>query len=738
MTPVILQMVIMLHAAFGCVYWFMYRQHPAKFSRLIAQSWLLEAFRTGIVLSQLDYSGKVSHWHSLSDCLNLVVTWWLLTGCAELVGVKVPAKLGRYYLGIGMPLILICRYLLPGWLEAAGVAADRAGFHSVFIELLGINITVILARAAILYWLINLWRETRLPGALLAATFAVPYVVFALAVPVQFYLNYYPEWIYLAWAARVLGISLGLVMLVFDQQRAEQRERDRAYRTIVETSRDLIWSVDAEGRWTFVNDAVRSIYGYEPAEMIGRRFTEFVMPEQAGRDLDGHERIKRGESLFNYETVHRRKDGTPVRLSFNAASLRDEKGRLLGATGTAQDTTERTRLEEQLRQAQKMEAVGQLAGGVAHDFNNLLTAIIGHLGLLRTNEKVTPDMAESLAEITQAANRAANLTSQLLAFSRRQVINMQPLDLREVVTHLTKMLRRLLGEQVMVQLDLSAEALTFNGDAGMMEQVLINLAVNARDAMPGGGTLRIATGSETRIGRKVEAQTQPIEPAVFVYLEVGDTGLGIAPEVLPRIFDPFFTTKEVGRGTGLGLATVFGIVQQHGGWIEVESELGSGTRFRVYLPRVGAKPAAKAIIEPPLAGRGRGEVILLVEDEPAVREIGLRALRRQGYRVLEADSGKAALEVWERHHAEIGLVLTDVIMPGGISGLQLGRQLQEQKPGLPIIYTSGYNREIAGAELPIEEGLNYLAKPYDLEKLFSAVRQALDQGRGGSRPAELA
>jgi PAS domain S-box-containing protein len=731
MTPVILQMIIMLHAAFGCVYLFMNRQHPAKFSRLIAQSWLLEAFRTAIVLSQLNFSGKISHWHSLSDCLNLVVTWWLFAGCAELAGIRIPPRLGRYCLGIGIPVIMFLRYLGPAVLEAAGMPVERTGFYSVFIELVVINVFVTLARAAILFWFIKLWRDTRLPGAMLAIIFGVPYVGFAFAVPVQFFYSYYPEWIYLAWAARVLGFSLGLVMLVFDRQRAEQHERDRAYHTIVRTSRDLIWSVDPEGRWTFVNDAARSIYGYEPAEMVGRHFTDFVMPAQAGRALDDHERVKRGESLFNYDTVHRRKDGTPVRLSFNAVVLRDERGRLLGTTGTAQDTTERIRLEEQLRQAQKMEAIGQLAGGVAHDFNNLLTAIIGHLGLLRTNEKVTPDMAESLAEITHAADRAANLTSQLLAFSRRQVIQMQPLELQEVVTHLTKLLRRLLGEPIAVQLDLAAEPLVFNGDAGMMEQVLVNLAVNARDAMPGGGTLRIATGSETRIGRKVEAQTKPVQPAVYVYLEVSDTGAGIAPEVLPRIFDPFFTTKEVGRGTGLGLATVFGIVQQHGGWIEVESEMGSGTRFRVYLPRVEAKPGGRAVAGPPLAGRGQGEVILFVEDEPAVREIGLRALRRQGYRVLEADNGRSALEVWAQHRAEIELVVTDVIMPGGISGVQLGRQLQEEKPGLPIIYTSGYNREIAGQDLAVEEGLNYLAKPYDLEKLFNAVRKALDRGRSG-------
>ncbi len=734
MTPVILQMIIMLHAAFGCVYLFMNRQHPAKFSRLIAQSWLLEAFRSCIVLSQLDYSGKVSHWHSLSDCLNLVVTWWLLVGCAELAGVKVPAKLGRWYLGLGVPFVLIMRYLGPDLLVAAGMAPERSGFYSVFIELIGINVTVSLARLAILFWFIQLWRRTRLPGAMLAVIFGVPYVIFAMAVPVQFYLNYYPEWIYLVWAGRVLGFSLGLVMLVFDRQRAEQHEKERAYRTIVETSHDLIWSCDLAGRWTFVNDATRAIYGYEPQEMLGRPFTDFVARELTATDLATAERLQRGDSVFNYETIHLRKDGTPVRLSFNAVSLRDDLGVQIGTTGTAQDITERSRLEEQLRQAQKMEAIGQLAGGVAHDFNNLLTAIIGNVGLLRTNDKVTPDMEESLGEISQAANRAANLTSQLLAFSRRQVINMQPLDLHEVLTQPTKMLRRLLGEDVVMQLDLASESLGFNGDAGMIEQVIINLAVNARDAMPAGGTLRIVTGSETRIGRKVESETKPIQPAVFVYLEVSDTGSGIPRENLPRIFDPFFTTKEVGKGTGLGLATVFGIVQQHGGWIEVESEVGSGTRFRVYLPRVEAKPAAKVIVGTPQAAKGQGEVILFVEDEPAVREIGLRALRRQGYTVFEADSGQAALAVWATYRASISLVVTDVIMPGGLSGLQLGRQLQEEKPGLPVIYTSGYNREVAGRELPIQEGMNYLAKPYDLEKLFTAVRAALDRS-AGERPA---
>ena len=724
-------------------------------------------------------------------------------------------------------------------LEAAGYAPQQAEFTSIFVELIFIFTAVAVARFAIFWWLVGIWRETRMPGALLAILFGVPYIVLAVAMPFQFYFGYFPEWIYMTWAGRVLGFSLGLLMLLFDRQLAAQRERERAYRRIVETSHDLIWSVDAAGRWTSVNQATRGIYGYEPEDMLGRPFTDFVAPELVAADRAAFEQIKSGKVLFNFETIHRRKDGSPVNLSFNAVALSDEKGRLLGVTGTAQDITERkkaeqqvrhlanfpelnpnpvlefaadgavayqnpaahamvrrlgqhqleqllppeaapivrsclasgqprlrlvtahgkntlswsfypivsqrvvhcyigditdrTQLEEQLRQAQKMEAVGQLAGGVAHDFNNLLTAIIGHLGLLQDSRSVPPDMAESLGEISRAARRAANLTSQLLAFSRLQVINIRPLDLNEVVTHLAKMLRRLLGEDIAVQLDFAPERLYFNGDASMVDQVIVNLAVNARDAMPAGGTLRIATGSEVRVGRTSDPLTDQVRPAPFVCLTISDTGSGIPPDVLPRIFDPFFTTKEVGKGTGLGLATAFGIVQQHHGWLEVESEPGRGTTFRIWLPRLAGvteAPDEETSLRP---ARGRGEVILLVEDETSVREVGLKALRGQGYRVLAATNGQTALDIWAAHRHEIVLLLTDLIMPGGISGLQLARQLQTEKPTLRVVYTSGYSREIAGKELAMDEGVNYLAKPYELDKLFRIVRDALD-GRHSGQP----
>ncbi len=843
MQPVIVQMIVMLYAAFGCMFLFMHWQHPARFSRLLALSWLVEAVRAVINYAELDNPGGFSHWHSFSDCLNVLATWWLLAGCADMAGVNLPARLGRYVLGVGIPAVLAMRYWLPGMLEAAGHDPARASFLSIFFELVLLFGAVSTARFVILAWLIRVWRKTRQPGALLAIVFGVPYIAFAVAVPVQFYFGYYPEWIYLTWAGRLLGFSLGLMMLLFNRQRAEQEQRERAYRRIVETSHDLIWSVDEAGRWTSVNQAVRSIYGCEPEEMIGRRFAEFVAPDHREADEFAHREIMAGRALFNYETRHRRVDGRLVNLSFNAVVLRDEQGHVIGSTGTAQDVTERkqaeerarhlanfpelnpnpvlefaedgtlayqnpaaqamvrrlgrsrleellpqetavvvagclatgqprlrlvtphgphtlswsfypivsqhvvhcyigditdrTQLEEQLRQAQKMEAVGQLAGGVAHDFNNLLTAIIGHLGLLQDKQRLPPDMQESLEEIAKAARRAANLTSQLLAFSRLQVINIRPLDLNEVVTQLAKMLRRLLGEDIAVQLDFSPERLLFNGDASMIDQVVVNLAVNARDAMPAGGTMRISTSSQLRERRAGEAPADTLEPVPHVCLTVSDTGSGIPPEVLPRIFDPFFTTKEVGKGTGLGLATVFGIVQQHHGWIEVDSQTGRGTTFRIWLPRLTGTQEVDAEQESSPPARGRGEVILLVEDEPAVREVGLRSLRAQGYRVLTAANGQSALELWATHRQAIELLLTDVIMPGGITGLQLARRLQADKPTLRVVYTSGYNREAAGKELAVKEGVNYLAKPYDLDKLFQIVREALDSRHSG-RPFPLA
>ncbi len=391
----------------------------------------------------------------------------------------------------------------------------------------------------------------------------------------------------------------------------------------------------------------------------------------------------------------------------------------------AGDITERRQLEEQFRQSQKMEAVGQLAGGVAHDFNNILTIIQGHVGLVSTLEPLPPMAIESIRDIGEAAERAANLTRQLLAFSRRQVMQPRELNLNALVANMARMLRRVLGEDITLDLKSSAGLPAVNADAGMLEQVLLNLGVNARDAMPRGGELTIRTSVE-ELAEETARQTPDAQPGRFVCLSVSDTGSGIAPEHIAHIFEPFFTTKDVGKGTGLGLATVYGIVKQHRGWIAVTSELGRGTTFKIHLPALhvsGEASEARREIE---RAPGGNETILLVEDEKMVRQIARVLLQRLGYHVIEAESGADALRVWEESGEEIDLLLTDLVMPGGLNGRALAAQLLSIKPGLKVIYTSGYSADVMGKEFTAGSGDNFLQKPYELPVLASTIRRVLN------------
>ena len=391
----------------------------------------------------------------------------------------------------------------------------------------------------------------------------------------------------------------------------------------------------------------------------------------------------------------------------------------------ASDVTERLNLEQQLRQSQKMQSVGQLAAGVAHDFNNVLTIIQGHSELVAMGEKLSKSGADSMDQIRMASERAAKLTQQLLTFGRKQFMQMEMMDINEIIQQVTQMLRRVLGENVSLRSNLAAKLPAIEADATMMEQVIMNLSVNARDAMPGGGSLTIGTVpvmvSKAYVERNPEARE-----GTFVCLSVSDNGTGIEPDKISKLFEPFFTTKEVGKGTGLGLATVYGIVKQHQGWIEVESELGKGTVFKVFLPATAKAVQVRNGKATPQNVRGGNETVLLVEDEAGVLSLARGVLKSYGYAVLEARSGVEALRIWAQYDTRIDLLLTDIVMPEGMSGLDLARKLRLEKRDLKVLYSSGYSIEVAGQDFGLTDGMALLKKPYQPSALALKVRECLD------------
>ena len=395
----------------------------------------------------------------------------------------------------------------------------------------------------------------------------------------------------------------------------------------------------------------------------------------------------------------------------------------------ARDVTAQRTLEEQLRQSQKMEAVGQLAGGIAHDFNNLLTAILGSTQLLLQATPPDDPRHEDAVEIKNAGVRAAELTRQLLAFSRRQVLAPKVLGLNAVVAHMQKMLRRLLGEDIELSVTLAPEAGSVNADPGQLEQVLLNLAVNARDAMPTGGRLNIETIRVTPASELAERRHR-LPPGDYACLAVTDTGNGMDEATQAHLFEPFFTTKEVGRGTGLGLATVYGIVKQSGGYIWVYSEVGHGTTVKVYLPRVPADEVAPSLSAPapaaePSEARGGPETVLLVEDAAPVRSLARRSLEARGYTVLDAADGATALDLAARHRGGIDVLVTDVVMPG-MSGRELAERLAPERPRMKVLYTSGYTDDAMVRQGVLTAGVAFLQKPFVPETLARKVREVLD------------
>jgi PAS domain S-box-containing protein len=490
------------------------------------------------------------------------------------------------------------------------------------------------------------------------------------------------------------------------------------------------WEGDVNDNQLTWSDETFRIFGFEPHSFVPtrERFYGAVHPEDRDFVRKAVETAIRSGKPYGIDHRIVRPDGSERYVHEQAELITDAQGKIVRLVGTVQDITQRNTLEEQVRHSQKMEAVGQLAGGIAHDFNNILTIIQGYAELVSLNPYLDLDTRGHVGQISHSAERAARLTRQLLAFSRKQVIQLKTISLNTLLESSANMLQRLLGEHITLHLDLDSALPPIRADVGMMEQVLVNLTVNARDAMPEGGSVSVVT----RLAQVDESYCRAhpdATPGSYALLTVSDTGCGIPPEILSHVFEPFFTTKEIGKGTGLGLSTVYGIVRQHKGWIAVSSEPAKGTIFEIYFP------ASPASLPPPIASnqpppsRGGTETILLVEDEPALRALSRQSLQRYGYTILEASSGPEALRVWSENSCHIDLLLTDIVMPGGMSGRELASQLKKQNPSLKVLYTSGYSVDLSNSDPGIKLGVNFVPKPYLGTTIARAVRNCLDQAR---------
>ncbi|HZS45528.1 MAG TPA: PAS domain S-box protein, partial [Blastocatellia bacterium] len=521
----------------------------------------------------------------------------------------------------------------------------------------------------------------------------------------------------------------GQIALAIERKAAETalRETNQTLNEVIQSSPLAIATFSLDGRVRLWNSAAERIFGWTAEEITAIPFPLF--PDLSNEDQEKHKRdILSGERISNREMQRLTKDGSLINVSMSLARLCDAEGEPSAILALIADISERKNAEaalrlteEQLRQAQKMEAVGQLAGGVAHDFNNLLTAILGYSETMLAREDIDESVTNGLREITKAGHRASSLTGQLLAFSRKQVLMPKVVDLNSIVEDIDKMLRRLIGEDVSLTTTLQPDVHPVKVDPGQIEQVLLNLAVNARDAMPHGGDLMIET-SNAELDENYLKQHAGVSPGRYVCLSVSDSGMGMDAETQSRIFEPFFTTKEIGKGTGLGLSTVYGIVKQSGGHVWVYSEVGIGTTFKIYFPRFEEQRAPQSSTTTEREG---GETILLVEDEEVVRTMVSTLLTEMGYKILCASTSDEAEQISGEFTSQIDLLLSDIVMPQ-INGAELAKKLIQSRPNLKIIFMSGHtglavdNLAVAGVVRP------FLQKPFSLSSLATSIREIMD------------
>lgn len=501
-----------------------------------------------------------------------------------------------------------------------------------------------------------------------------------------------------------------------------QKESEKRYRSFFNESRDSVFMTSATWKFIDINQSALELFEYDKSEIFGLKFKDLFLNIN---DFSSFEQmIKQSLSVKDFEAKLIKKTGQEIDCLITASAQLDDEGSIIGYYGIIHDITDRKKLEQQLLQAQKMEAIGRLAGGVAHDFNNILTAIIGYGKLLK--EEMEPDnpLQYYNTQIISSADRAANLTRALLTFSRKQIISPRPVNINDLINGITRLLNRLIGEDIELITHLSNKDLTVMADATQIEQVLMNLATNARDAMPNGGTLIINTDLVVFDTEYVKMHGYG-KPGNFALISVEDTGSGIDEKIKERIFEPFFTTKEVGKGTGLGLAMVYGIIKQHEGYINVYSVQGKGTTFKIYLPLI------KSIVEDikdidKYYSEGGSETILLAEDDALVRNLSKKILEKAGYKVIETVDGEDALKVFSENSKDIQLLLFDVIMPKK-NGKECYEEIKKIKPDIKVIFMSGYTADIIHKKGIIEEGIELLLKPISPNDLLRKVREVLDK-----------
>jgi len=515
------------------------------------------------------------------------------------------------------------------------------------------------------------------------------------------------------------------------------RATQALYQLLADNVQDIIWTTDLDLNFTYLSPSVEGILGYTPAEGMGARFnalipdeTRIYLMEQLEIQLALYANEPNPASNTVLELKVIKKDGNRTQLEIKSSFMRDEDGRANGIVGVARDISQRKqadqdrkKLESQLHVSQRMDSIGQFAGGIAHDFNNLLVAILGYSDLAANQQGLPPEAREFIGEIRAAGERAAALTQKLLTFSKRQIIEPTPISINDLISNLEMMILRLMPENIALDFRPANEVGTIMADPGQIEQILINLSLNARDAMPSGGTLLIETETVS-IDAEFISQHPWAKQGKFTHLSVSDEGTGISSEALEHIFEPFYTTKPEGEGTGLGLAVVFGIVQQHEGFIHAYSEPGAGSHFNVYLPTVDQAPGQRAPTVSAISKKG-SETILLVEDNEHVRKLANRILTDNGYTVLEAEDGPEALEIFEQSADDISLVLLDVVMPK-MTGEEVMVAMQEINQNPHVLFASGYSPGGVHTNFILEKNYNLIQKPYSPNQLLNQIRSLLD------------